>query len=269
MPVQGLQMLQRHTTTSPLTTSLHDRKGMTLPRIAIKGSQTSFNVSFWLLVKKYQRSKEGKKETTERCSSAALLWHQEVWIWLRKKVHKQADQLFLSGITKCHALAISTIYTDDSLHIAKRRNTHFNSHCSYFLILSHDSTELLHLKARYRAVFLGIMVHTGKCNASICCCLPNHLQTYGFPWQRTFLVHSNYNTHTNCHATGAHTVFSYQPLFSGLRKVPCSQCSPLFPFCSTHFWHQMDLSSHQLSIPGRQEGNCYWSLQSGVQSRRQ
>lgn len=81
------------------------------------------------------------------------------------KKHKQADELFLSETTQCHALAISTTYRDDSLHIAKRSNTYSNSHCSYFFILSHDSTKLLYLKARYRAVFLGIKAHAGKCNA--------------------------------------------------------------------------------------------------------
>ena len=63
-------------------------------------------------------------------------------------------------------------------------------------------------------------------------------------------------------------VFSYQSLFSGLHMVPYSQCSPLFPFCSTHFWHQMDLSSHQLSIPERQESNCYINLQLDVKTCR-
>lgn len=46
MPVQGVQIVQRRTTMSPLTTSLHDRKGRILPRIAVKGSQASYSVSF-------------------------------------------------------------------------------------------------------------------------------------------------------------------------------------------------------------------------------
>lgn len=136
-----------------------------------------------------------------------------------------------------------------------------NSHCSYFFILSPDSTKLLHLKARFRVVFLGIKAYAGKCSASMAFAAA-YLSIF-----RNMVFHCKrhlcFTAAIRCKWTAMQlelthaTVFSYQPLFSGLHMVPYSQCSPLFPFCSIHFWHQTDLSSHQLSIPERQEGACY------------
>lgn len=129
-----------------------------------------------------------------------------------------------------------------------------------FFVLSHDSTKLLHLKARYRVVFLGIKAHAGKCNTSMALAIAslNIFRNTVFHAEGHFCFTAAIIymwTAMPLELTRA-TVFSYQPLFSGLRMVPYSQCSPLFPSCSTHFWHQMGLSSHQLSIPERQEGNC-------------
>lgn len=100
--------------------------------------------------------------------------------------------------------AISTTYRDDSLHVAKRSNTHSNSHCSYFFILSHDSTKLLYLKASYKAVFLGIKAHVGKGNVSMA-----FAAAYLSIFKNTVFHAKGYFCflaviYVNCHATGAH-----------------------------------------------------------------
>lgn len=163
-------------------------------------------------------------------------------------------------------------------HIHRRQPSHcqdeqYTLHCSDFFLLITRQCKTSILKSEVQR---GIFRYKGtrrkmQCFHSVCCCLPKLLQKNGFPCQRHFwFIAAIIYTWTamQLELTRA-TVFSYQPLFSGLHMVPYSQCSPLFPFCSAHFWHQTDLSSHQLSTPERQENNCYWSLQSDMQSRRQ
>lgn len=132
---------------------------------------------------------------------------------------------------------------------------------AHIFIFPHDSTNHLYSIVRSRAVFLDIKARAGTWKAST---------VFTFDYISIFI---NMVLHAKGHFcftaavismwTGMQLkltcaiVFSYQSLFSGLHMVPYSQRSPLFPFCSTHFWHQTDLSSHQLSIPERQESNCY------------
>lgn len=175
-----------------------------------------------------------------------------------KKGHKQVDQLFLSELTQCHALANPTTYADDSLDIAKLSNTHSNSHCSHFHLSTWQYKPSILSSKIQSSIFSyqGICRHLKSCHG-IYCCLPKHLMVFHAKGHFCFIaaVISMW-TAMQLKITCA-IVFSYQSLFSGLHTVPYSQCCPLFPFCSTHFWHQMGPSSHQLSIPERQESICY------------
>lgn len=272
MPVQGVQIVQRCTTTLSQTTSLPDGKGRTLSRIAIKGSQASYSVSFCLLVKKIRAARKQRRKLQ---NDVALQHSSDTKKSKsdsgRKSLSKLMNIFKWNNTTPCFGHLSPTQRWQPSDCQEEQYTLQLPLLLFFHFITWQYKTSVF--KRGTEQYFLGIKAHAGKCNASMA------------------FVDANLSIFKNTvfHAKGRFcftaavicmwsamqlelthaTAFPYQPLFSGLRMVPYSQCSPLFPFCSTHFWHQTGLSSHQLSTPERQEGKCYWSLQSDVQSRRQ
>lgn len=138
---------------------------------------------------------------------------------------------------------------------------HFPAPTAHIFIFPYDSTNHLYSIVRSRAVFLDIKACVGTWKASTALTVDYlsifrnmALRAKGYFCFIAAVI--SMWTAMELKLISA-IVFSYQSLFSGLHMVPYSQCSLLFSFYSTHFWHQTDLSSHQLSTPERQESNCY------------